>query len=78
MRFFMKYVVMSSALLLMGCMATGLQVVEGNDRSVIINWANASSVDGALALADQHCSQFGRDARFSGKVTDFQLAYDCI
>lgn len=63
-----------------GCAAAvGPKVAEGNQSTVVVDWAHSNQGStGALALADAHCAQYGKHARYSGKPNVFQLAYDCV
>lgn len=69
-------------ILLAGCVSNpsrGPEIVGATDQAVTINWSRSSrGTDGALELADQHCQKHGRRAQFAGKVTDFEIAYNCV
>jgi len=65
--------------LLAGCASTGPTVAEGNRSTVVVDWARSNQgSNGALAVADAHCAQYGKHARYSGKPNAFRLAYDCV
>lgn len=69
------------ALVLVGCAHAprGTEVVEGNEVSVVVSWWDSNQGrNGALEAADAHCAKFGRKAQFSGNVSDFRIAYNCI
>lgn len=66
-------------LLIAGCVSTGPRVAEGNQSTVVVDWAQSNQGNtGALAAADAHCAQYGKHARYSGKPNSFQIAYDCV
>lgn len=69
-------------LLLAGCITTAPRapfIVEGTENAVSVNWAHSSrGTTGALEAAEAHCAKHGRHAQFAGKVTDFELAYNCV
>jgi hypothetical protein len=75
-----KIILIGIALVVAGCATPrGPEVYEGNASSVIVGWNNSTQGStGALQAADQHCAQYGKTARYSGKPNDFLLAYDCI
>ena len=65
--------------LLAGCASTGPTVAEGNQSTVVVDGARSNQgSNGALAVADAHCAQYGKHARYSGKPNAFRLAYDCV
>ena len=68
--------------LVAGCASTGAQppfIVEGTEHAVSVNWAHSPrGSTGALEAADAHCAKYGKHAQFAGKVTDFDLAYNCV
>lgn len=71
--------IMLLALILTGCAAQGPVVMEGTENSVTVNWADSTQgISGALTEADKHCAKYGRHAQYAGKITDFQLAYNCV
>lgn len=54
-------------------------IVEGTETAVSVNWAHSPrGTTGALEAAEAHCAKYGRHAQFAGKVTDFELAYNCV
>lgn len=54
-------------------------IVEGTETAVSVNWAHSPrGTTGALEAAEAHCAKHGRHAQFAGKVTDFELAYNCV
>jgi hypothetical protein len=55
-----------------GCATVSPRVVEGNQSTV------TQGSTGALAVADAHCAQYGKHAKYSGKPNSFRLAYDCV
>ena len=65
-----------------GCATTGARppfIIEGTENAVSVNWAHSTrGTTGALEAAEAHCAKYGRHAQFAGKVTDFELAYNCI
>lgn len=67
-----------AALLVLGACASGPEVAEGNPRSVMVGLDDANEVKGALKAADQHCARYNRTAQFKGRMTESQLAYDCV
>jgi starvation-inducible outer membrane lipoprotein len=71
------------ALLLAGC-ATGPnnlygglngQGVTGNEVSVIVS--NVWNEMDAMPLADKHCKQYGKAARFRS-IQNYKASFDCI
>lgn len=64
-----------------GCVASGSAYVDsGNEFTVSVNWSEFGAQAGdALAVADEHCAQFGKRARLrdAGAGT-FVRHYDCI
>jgi len=74
-----KNVIIIPLILLAACaQQRAPEVIEGNAEGVVVSWARADSVKGALGVADNYCKQYGKKARYVGKVTDFQLSYDCV
>ncbi len=74
----MKKLIMLCALL-GGCVAIPPEVSEGNEASVIVDWTFSTlGTDGALSVADAHCRKYGKHARYNGKLSEFQLAFDCV
>ena len=68
-------------MLVVGCATVkqGPQIIEGNEVSVVISaWQSNQGFAGALALADSHCAQYGRKARYARNLSDFTRAYDCV
>jgi len=65
-----------------GCATTTTRppfIVEGTETAVSVNWAHSPrGTTGALDAAEAHCAKHGRHAQFAGKVTDFELAYNCV
>ena len=54
-------------------------IVDGTENAVSVNWAHSTrGTTGALEAAEAHCAKYGRHAQFAGKVTDFELAYNCV
>ncbi len=76
----MKTTIAACALVLLAaCASTRPTVAEGNQSTVVVDWAQSSrGSDGALAVADAHCAQYGKHARYSGKPNSFRIAYDCV
>lgn len=67
------------AALLAGCATHPPFIVEGTEHAVSVNWAHSPrGTTGALEAADAHCAKYGRHAQFTGKVTDFENAYNCV
>ncbi|GAB3190749.1 hypothetical protein [Hydrogenophaga aquatica] len=70
------------ALLVAGCAASGPRppfIVEGTENAVSVNWAHSPrGTTGALEAAEAHCQKYNRHAQFVGKVTDLELAYNCV
>lgn len=70
------------AALAAGCATTGARppfIIEGTENAVSVNWAHSTrGTTGALEAAEAHCAKYGRHAQFAGKVTDFELAYNCV
>lgn len=76
MKFYLAIFVVT---LLTACAVTGPRITEGNERTVVVDWYESSTwSDGTLAVADKHCAQFNRIARYSGKPAAFKVAYDCV
>lgn len=77
----MKNTVILLVVFLAGC-ATGQKApfqVTGTEHSVTVNWAQSpSGAAGALGAAEAHCAQYGKHAQFAGKLTDSDLAYNCV
>ncbi|NYT44592.1 hypothetical protein H0A64_07095 [Alcaligenaceae bacterium] len=75
----MKIAALCALLAIAGCTTVGPRVAEGNQSTVVVDWAHSTQGSaGALAAADAHCAQYGKHAQYSGKPNAFQLAYDCI
>lgn len=69
-------------LLLAGCATSAPRppfIVEGTENAVTVNWTHSKrGTTGALEAAEAHCAKYGRHAQFAGKVTDLELAYNCV
>lgn len=69
------------ALLLAGCAsAQGPAVLSGTPHAVTIDIGSSTlgGATGALEAAEAHCQKHGRHAQFGGKITDLQVAYNCV
>ena len=68
--------------LVAGCASTGPQPpfsVEGTESSASVNWAHSMrGTAGALYAADAHCVKYGKHAQFAGKVSEYELSYNCV
>lgn len=75
----MRGILALSLALLSGCATTYPVATDGTDSAVTVNWARSTEgVNGALAAAEAHCSKYGKRAQFVGKITTFQLSYNCV
>ncbi len=69
------YICITSAIALSGCAA---EVIASNERTAIVN-AHPRDAAGALTLAQEQCSKFGRHARLSETpYGSRQWVFDCI
>lgn len=70
------------ALIIAGCVtASGPQIVAGNEESVIVQWyfgGVSSYFAETFAVAEAHCAQYGKKAKYVGKARDFDAVYDCV
>lgn len=73
-----KSVGIIALIVLAGCASLPPVAMEGTENAVVVNWAGSTSVNGALAIAEQHCAKYGRHAQFVGKITVYQIAYNCV
>lgn len=68
------------ALLLAGCATNGPALMSATPHSVTVDLSVSTmqGAAGALEAAEAHCAKHGKHAQFAGKLTDFQLAYNCV
>lgn len=60
---------------------SGPQIVAGNEESVIVQWyfgGVSSYFAETFAVAEAHCAQYGKKAKYVGKGRDFDAVYDCV
>ncbi len=80
----MRYLLLIAIAALAGCSTTGQQIYKGGliGQKVIGNEAYVSVSNvwnemDAMPLADKHCHQFGKVARFT-HMKGYRAIYDCV